>query len=31
MSVNVEAALYLGFSGLVYRGRIHDLARALKI
>jgi putative hydrolase of the HAD superfamily len=29
MSPNVEAALYLGFKGMVYTGKVRDLARAL--
>jgi putative hydrolase of the HAD superfamily len=30
MSANVEAALYLGFSGMVYRGSVRGLELALQ-
>jgi putative hydrolase of the HAD superfamily len=29
MSANVEAALYLGFKGMVYTGKVRDLSLAL--
>jgi putative hydrolase of the HAD superfamily len=30
MGVNVEAALHLGFSGMIYRGRVRELRSALE-